>query len=333
MSEAVHQVGDVATARRLRLSWSRELSLLAVIIVVTLAVGALDHSFIAENNLRFMILNSVVLSLVALGQTLVIATRGIDLSVAPMLGLGAIVPGLLAQQSGLPLWEAVLIVLAMGAVLGTLNGVLVANLNIPPIIVTLGTYSIYGGFMFIYSDGVQVYAVPKAYETLGNGLILGVVPIPVALLVVIAGLIWFMLNHTLFGRALAAVGNNEKAAYNAGVACTSTLIRTYTIAGVLACFAGLVFVSYMGSATVTTGTGDHLELQSVAVVLIGGTVAAGGRGNVIGTVMGSLFLSVILTALVFMHVPPIWYSAGEGLMILIAVSAGVSQLNARRRSR
>ena len=162
MSEAVHQVGDVAAPRRLRLSWSRELSLLAVIIVVTLAVGALDHSFIAENNLRFMILNSVVLSLVALGQTLVIATRGIDLSVAPILGLGAIVPGLLAQQNGLPLWEAVLIVLAMGAVLGTLNGVLVANLNIPPIIVTLGTYSIYGGLMFLYSDGVQVYAVPKA---------------------------------------------------------------------------------------------------------------------------------------------------------------------------
>lgn len=316
--------------RHPRLRWSRELLLLTVIIVVTLVVGVFDRAFLAQSNLRFMVLNSVILSLVALGQTLVIATRGIDLSVAPILGLGAVVPGLLAQQYGLPLWGAVAIVLVMGAVLGTSNGVLVANLNIPPIIVTLGTYSIYGGFMFIYSDGVQVYAVPKTYETFGNGLIFEFLPIPVALLVVIAAGVWFMLNHTLFGRALLAVGNNEAAAYNAGVACTSTLVRVYTITGILACLAGLVFVSYTGSATVTTGTGDHVELQSVAIALIGGTAAAGGRGNVIGAVMGSLFLSVILTALVFLHVPPIWYSASEGLMILIAVSAGIYQLSSRR---
>ena len=335
MTEAIGPIaGNAALSRRRpRLRWSRELSLLAVIIGVTLAVGALDHSFIAEQNLRFMILNSVVLSFLALGQTLVISTRGIDLSVAPLMGLGAIVPGLLAQSYGLPLWGAVLIVLAMGTVLGTLNGVLVANLNIPPIIVTLGTYSIYGGLMFIYSDGVQVFAIPDIYEYFGNGLLFGFLPIPVALLIVVAAVIWFMLSHTLFGRAMLAVGNNEAAAYSAGVSVISTLIRTYMTAGILACFAGLIFVSYAGSATVTTGTGDHMELQSIAVALIGGTAVAGGRGNVIGSVMGSLFLSVVLTALVFLRVPPIWYSAGEGLMILIAVSAGVSQRKAGRQSR
>ena len=94
------------------------------------------------------------------------------------------------------------------------------------------------------------------------------------------------------------------------------------MSGVLAALAGLMFVSYTGSATVTTGTGDHMELQSIAVALIGGTAIAGGRGNMAGTVLGALFLSVVLTALVFLHVPPIWYSAGEGLMILFAVTAG-----------
>ncbi len=270
LNHAAEAAGRIRAPSRRTLKWSRELSLLTVIILVVIAVGAYDGSFVAEQNLRFMILNSVVLSLVALGQTLVIATRGIDLSVAPILGLGAVVPGLLAPQSGLPLWGAVLIVLSMGAVLGTLNGVLVANLGIPPIIVTLGTYSIYGGFMFIYSDGVQVYAVPKAYEVFGNGLILGVIPIPVAALAVVAAVIWFMVNHMTFGRALLAVGNNEAAAYNAGISCASVVVGTYVLAGVLACFAGLVFVSSTGSATVTTGTGDPMELQSVAVALIGG---------------------------------------------------------------
>ena len=140
--------------------------------------------------------------------------------------------------------------------------------------------------------------------------------------------IWFVLGHTRFGRAVLAIGNNQAAAYNAGIPVTITQVGVYTISGVLAALAGLMFVSYTGSATVTTGTGDHMELQSIAVALIGGTAIAGGRGNAFGTVLGALFLSVVLTALVFVHVPPIWYSAGEGAMILATVTAG-----ARRRSR
>ncbi|MDR3494549.1 MAG: ABC transporter permease [Ancalomicrobiaceae bacterium] len=334
MSDTIHPIAAETAAVKspsaARRRWPRELVLLIVIIAVTAGIGVADPGFVAKQNLQFMILNSVVLSLVALGQTLVIATRGIDLSVAPVMGLGAVVTGLWAQQFGFPLWGAVLASLAMGAVLGTLNGVLVANLNIPPIIVTLGTYSIYGGIVFIYSDGVQVYAVPPEYATFGNASILPFlpIPIPVVILAGVLGLSWYMLEHTVFGRALLAVGNNAAAAYSAGISCASTVVRTYAIAGTLACFAGLIFVSYTGSATVMTGTGDHIELQSIAVALIGGTAAAGGRGNLIGTVMGSLFLSVILTALVFMHVPPIWYSAGEGLMILIAVTVGMNQSRA-----
>ena len=302
----------------------REIVLIAVTVVTVLAVGAIHHNFMSLQNLRFMLLNCVVLSLLALGQTLVIATRGIDLSVAPVLGLSAMVTGLLATSSGLPLWGAFAIALAIGLVLGTINGVLVARLTIPPIITTLGTYSLYSGLIFLYSNGTQVDAVPPAYATLGNGVLSPLLPVPIPVLVLglVLLLVWFMLSHTRFGRALLAIGNNQVAAYNAGIPVTVTQVGAYTISGVLAALAGLMFVSYTGSATVTTGTGDHMELQSIAVALIGGTAIAGGRGSVIGTVLGALFLSVILTALVFVHVPPIWYSAGEGVMILVAVTAG-----------
>ena len=298
--------------------------LLGVTLLTIVGVGLFDGGFTTLSNLRFMVLNSVVLSLVALGQTLVIATRGIDLSVAPILGLSAVATGLLAQNSGLPLAGAIGLALLIGVVLGTVNGLLVARLSIPPIITTLGTYSLYSGLIFIVSNGTQVTNVPHSYAVFGNGVLSAWLPVPIPVLVlgaVLAG-VWFLIGHTPFGRALLAVGNNKVAAYNAGIGVTGTQVGAYAISGVLAALAGLMFVSYTGSATVTTGTGDHLELQSIAVALIGGTAIAGGRANVVGTVLGSVFLSVILTALVFVHVPPIWYSAGEGLMILLAVTAG-----------
>lgn len=302
----------------------RPLTLAAVTLATILVVGLAHPGFMGAQNLRFMLLNCVVLSLLALGQTLVIATGGIDLSVAPILGLSAMVTGLMAQGDGLPLAGAFAIALAIGLVLGTANGLLVALLAIPPIITTLGTYSLYSGLIFLFSDGTQVDSVPPAYAMLGNGVVSSALPVPIPALVLATVLtaIWFMLGHTRFGRAILAVGNNQAAAYNAGVAVRRVQVLAYTLSGVLAALAGLMFVSYTGSATVTTGTGDHMELQSIAVALIGGTAIAGGRGNMAGTVLGALFLSVVLTALVFVHVPPIWYSAGEGLMILLAVTAG-----------
>ena len=325
---------EAAKPRRRIRRETREITLIVAAVIVLLAVGAINRRFISIENIRFMVLNSVVLSLLALGQTWVIATKGIDLSVAPIMGLTAVVTGLLAQSNGLPLVGAVGIALVIGLVLGTLNGLLVARLTIPPIIVTLGTYSIYSGLIFIYSNGTQVDQVPAAYATFGNGIIANWLPIPIPVLVLAAVLFlcWFTLGHTLFGRAVLAVGNNAVAAYNAGVSVISTQVRVYIISGVLAALAGLVFVCYTGSATVTTGTGDHVELQSIAVALIGGTAIAGGRGNMIGTVLGGLFLSVILTALVFLHVPPIWYSAGEGAMILVTVTLGMRQGGAGRAS-
>ncbi len=300
----------------------RELTLLIATAVTIGVVALYRHNFVSPQNLRFMVLGSVVLSLLGLGQTLVIATRGIDLSVAPILGLTAVSTGLLAQASGLPLAGAFAIAVAIGLVLGTINGLLVAKLTIPPIITTLGTYSLYSGLIFIVSNGTQVDSVPHAYAVLGNGLIAGILPIPVLVLGVVLLLTWFMLGHTRFGRALLALGNNAGAAYNAGIPVTRVQVQAYALSGLLAALAGLMFVCYTGSATVTTGTGDHMELQSIAVALIGGTAIAGGRASMLGTVLGSLFLSVVLTALVFVHVPPIWYSAGEGLMILITVAGG-----------
>lgn len=302
----------------------REITLLLVTVGVILGVGAFKPGFMQFGNLEFMVLSAVVLGLLAVGQTFVIMTRGIDLSVSAVMGLSAMVFGLLSTTAHVPLAVALPAAVVMGAVLGSVNGLLVAWVTIPPIITTLGTYSLYGGLTFIYSDGVQVDAVSKQFNAFGNGfLIPGLpVPTPVLALVAVGGVAWLVLHHTVFGRNVLAVGNNANAAYNAGIPVRRTLLLVYMLSGALAAFAGLVFVAYTGSATATTGTGDHMELQSIAVTLIGGTAIAGGRGNLGGTVIGAVFLSVVLTALVFLHVPAIWYSAGEGLMIVAAVTIG-----------
>lgn len=313
---------------------SRELILIAATVVVILLAGLINHDFLSGSNLRFMLLNSVVLALVALGQTLVIIAKGIDLSVAPVLGLAAIVSGLLATRQGLPLWSAVLLVLALGAVLGLINGALVSSINIPPIIVTLGTYSLYSGLIFLYSNGDQVNSVPDSYAHFGNGALASwfPLPIPILVLLVIMLAVWLLLGHLPFGRNILAIGNNPAAAHHAGVPVKATLTSAYVITGTLAALAGLIYVCYTGSATATTGTGDHFELQSIATVLIGGTAVAGGRGSVFGTVLGSTFLSVVVTSLVFLHVPAIWYSAGEGLMILLAVTSSSLRRQDTRRA-
>ncbi|MGB7757477.1 MAG: ABC transporter permease [Salinisphaera sp.] len=323
----------VRPGRRWRETRARELTLVLVTVALVIAVALIDPRFANPQNIRFMLLNSVVLSLVALGQTFVIAARGIDLSVAPLLGLSAMVCGLMAQTSGLPFAEALLISLSIGLVLGAVNGVLVSALKIPPIVVTLGTYSIYSGIIFVYSQGTQVNSVPPAYAYFGNGYLFDWLPLPIPVLVLLGvlGVCSYVLGHTSFGRAVLAIGNNDVAAYQAGVPVTIVRTCVYAVSGMLACFAGLMFLCYTGSATVTAGTGDHVELQSIAVALVGGTLISGGRGNLVGTVLGSLFLSVVLTSLVFLRVPPIWYSAGEGLMILATVQAGLRRRPAGER--
>jgi ribose/xylose/arabinose/galactoside ABC-type transport system permease subunit len=324
-----NETPDRRIARRPRREL-REVTLLAATVLVVLGVGIFRPSFMSFSNIEFMVLSSVVLGLVGISQTFVIMTRGIDLSVSAVLGLSAMIFGLLSTTTNLTIAEALPLCIVLGALLGCFNGLLVAWLKIPPIIATLGTYSLYGGLTFIYSNGLQVDQVSKGFSQFGNGdLISGLpVPTPVIALILVTCSAWFVLNHMSFGRSILAIGNNASAAYNAGISVRRTLLGVYTISGALAAFAGLVFVAYTGSATATTGTGDHVELQSIAIALIGGTAISGGRGNLAGTVIGSVFLSVVITALVFLQVPAIWYSAGEGLMILAAVTLG-----ARRSSR
>jgi rhamnose transport system ATP-binding protein len=305
---------------------ARETSLVALTVVLAVCVGLVHGSFTSASNIEFMLVNSAVLGLVATGETFVLLGRGIDLSVAPIVGLGAVVTGVMANDHGLTLAEAIPLALAIGAVLGLVNGVMVAVLDVPPIIATLGTLFAYSGIVFLYLNGREVDQVPASFSRFGNEFVLPGVQLPVLVLAVVAVASWVVLRYTALGRAVLSIGGAREAARNAGISVRTVTALTYIASGAIACFAGLVYVCYTGYAVDTTGTGTSIELTAIAAALIGGISIAGGRGNPIGSVLGSIFLSVTLAAVVSLHIPAIWEPAGQGVLILIAVAIDAALL-------
>ena len=216
-----------------------------------------------------------------------------------------------------------MIALALGAVLGCGNALLVAVLSLPPIIATLGTLFVYSGLMFVYTNGTEVNNVPPSYSHFGTAVLVSAVPVQTVLLVAVAAAMWIVLKRTVVGRNLYAVGNNREAARHAGIRARPTIAGAYIACGMLSTFGGLVFVSYSSYANSTTGTGTNIELAAIAAALIGGTALSGARGGPFGAILGSFFLTVILAGVVFLHLPANWEPAGEGALILFAV--GIDQ--------
>jgi len=311
----------------------RELQLVVAIAVVV-AVSALAHpSFVSPGNISFMLADSVVTAVLATGQTIVVLAKGIDLSVAPILGIAAVVVGFPAQNHNLPIVAALGLVVLVGLVLGVGNGLFVSVTRIPPIIATLATLSVYGGLQFIIANGQEVVNIPNAYDALGNNDVVSGIPWVLVIGVGIAVVVALFLRHTNVGRAIYAVGNDAGAAHRSGIPVQRVIFATYVLSGVLAGIAGLLYLCHTGSADSTTGTDSNVNLTSIAATLIGGTTLTGGRGGVVGSVIGAVFLSVALTAMVFARIPAIWEPAGVGLLILLAMVTDRHSSNLAARAR
>lgn len=294
---------------------SRVSYLIVAIVVIAAITASFKPQFMAGSNIRFILVSAAILGFIALGETLVIVGRGIDLSVAATLGLSALVVGQLANNHGIPPFVGLLIGLAIGFVLGAVNGLLVVFFRIPPIIATLATLSVYGALEFVYTNGAQVNSMPTAYNSFGNANVLGI-PLIVVIFIVIVALVWYLAKYTTLGRDIFATGNNSAHAALRGIKVGRAIFWTYAISGILAGLAGFIYIAYYSTATATTGPGTNDELTAIAISLIGGTVLAGGRADFVGVAVASVFLSMTLTVAVFFGVPGIWDPAAEGLLIL-----------------
>ncbi len=302
----------------------RELQLVIVTLVVFAIATAHDSGFATSGDISFLIADAMAVAIVAVGETLVVLTRGIDLSVAPVLGTAALAVGFLAQNQNLTPLEGLPIALAIGAVMGAGNGLIVAVAGLPPIIATLGTLAVYSGIQAIVAHGQEVVTLPAAYFNLGNNDLFGPVPYVGVVGLGVTLLVALGLWQTSFGRSIYAAGNDAEAARRAGINVRRVLILAYVLCGALAGLGGLVFLAHVGSADATTGTDSNIELTAIAASLIGGSTLTGGKGGVIGSYLAAVFLSVALAALVAFQINPIWEPAGVGVLILVAMLADPS---------
>ncbi|KQV82433.1 branched-chain amino acid ABC transporter permease [Massilia sp. Root351] len=297
----------------------REALLALMIVGLILLVGLRAPVFLSGASLAGLLTDSTLLVMLALAQMLVIVTRGVDLSVASNLALSGMMSALLAARyPELPLVLVVLSAVAIGLVLGLINGWLIGYLQLPPIVVTLGTMSVYRGMVFVLSGGAWVssHQMPP-----------GFIAFPLARLFGISHLVWiaaatvlaalFIARHSRFGRDLYAVGNEPASARYVGIPIARRLLWTYGLSGLMAGLCGYLWVARYAVAYTEIAYG--FEFTVIAACVIGGISIAGGTGTVAGAVLGALFLAVIGNALPVLKVSPFWQSALTGIVILTAV--------------
>ena len=297
----------------------REAGISLFILILVVAVTLRAPSFLTVDNFQDILLNISILAIVALAQTMVIITRGIDLSVSSMIGLvGMMVAFVVKENPEIPVLLTVLVGMALGTVLGTFNGLIITFGRVPPIIATLGTLSIYRGLVFYYSQGTWInsFELPASFKTLSKGTPLGL-PNMVLIAILVAAGVYFFLNYTRTGRDIFAVGSNPEAAQFAGIRKQRITFLVYLISGLLSGLAAVLWVSRFESAQTNTALG--FELQTVAASVVGGVSISGGVGTVSGVLLGALLLGIIQNSLTLIRISPFWQLAAQGLLILIAV--------------
>lgn len=304
-----------------------ELTILVAFAAITLALALTTPQFLTTANVLSILLASSLIGIVAVGETFVIVTGGIDLSTGSVVALAGVASGL-ALQAGWGVGLSVLAGLGLGALCGAFNAFAVTVLNMTPFIVTLAVLAMARGLAFIVTDGNTVFGFPDAFDNIGGG---NIGPVPVAALITLGVFLaaWIMLARTVFGAEVYAVGGNREAARLAGIPVGRTLALVYVIAGALSGLGGVVLTGRLDSAQPIAGVG--LELNAIAAVVIGGASLFGGKGSMLGTVLGVLIIGLINNGLTLWNVQPFWVQFIQGAVIFAAVL--VDSLNQKRRAR
>jgi rhamnose transport system permease protein len=299
----------------------REFTLLLILVVLLAVVSLRTPSFLALKNLNDILNDTAILIIVAIGQMMVIVTGGADLSVASGIALTGMSVALLNwHYPAIPIPVILLISLALGFILGSFNGLLVAVADIPPIITTLGTMGIYRGVVFLLSGGqwVSAHKMTASFRDLPHGTALGVTNL-LASAVIVVIVFAVILGLTRTGREIYGAGGNRTAARFVGINLRKISYLVYMFSGLLVGLSGLLWVARYASAQNETASG--FELQTIAACVIGGVSILGGTGTILGVVLGSLFMGIVNNALTVVNLSPFYQMAIQGFVILAAIIA------------
>lgn len=310
--------------------WWDRVGILVVLVALVALMAAIAPNFASVDNLLNVARAISINAILAVGLTFVILTAGIDLSVGSTVAVSGVV-AVMTAIAGVPPGLAVLIGILAGAAMGLVNGLLTAYLSLAAFIVTLGTMTFGRGLAYTLTGGRPIVDNALGFRDIGNGYVAGI-PVPVIVMVVVYLVAWFVLERTRYGRHVYAVGGNAEAARLAGINVKAVITSVYVIAGACAGLAGIIFAARVVSAQPTAGQG--YELDAIAAVVLGGTSLMGGRGRILGTLIGSIILGVLTTGLILMNVPFFTQLLIKGAVIILAVtidSLKNRQVRLRRR--
>ncbi|WP_260863585.1 autoinducer 2 ABC transporter permease LsrC [Citrobacter sp. Marseille-Q6884] len=291
---------------------NREITALLAVVLLFILPGLIDSRYLSVQTITMVFSSAQILMLLAMGATLVMLTRNIDVSVGSTTGMCAVLLGLLLNQ-GYSLSVACALTLMLGLMAGLFNGVLVAWLKIPAIVATLGTLGLYRGIMLLWTGGKWIEGLPAELKQLSAPWFLGISIIGWLTLVLVLAMAW-LLAKTPFGRNFYATGDNLQGARQLGVRTETIRILAFSLNGCMAALAGIVFASQIGFIPNQTGTG--LEMKAIAACVLGGISLLGGSGTVIGAVLGAYFLTQIDSVLVLLRIPAWWNDFIAGLVLL-----------------
>jgi len=291
--------------------------MLLILMLMWLLLSLLSPYFFTASNLWEITLQTAVIGIIAAGQTLVILSGGIDLSVGSVFACAGIAGGLVFQATG-NLWLTLAATLLTGAALGALNGLFISQLRVPPFIATLGMLGMARGLALILSRGIPIFGLSKEYLWIGQGKLFDLVPIPTLILLGVFALTFFIARYTRFGRFTYATGSNAEAAKLSGINLGRVLLGTFALSGLFCGVAAVIEAARL--ATIQPAGGNGYELLAIGAVVIGGTSLFGGEGNVIATLIGALIETTIRNGLNLLGVNAFWQYVVNGAVIIAAVA-------------
>ena len=312
--------GRAGRGRRRARGLLRDAGIGVALLVLIAFFSATSEHFLTANNITNILTQVTINLILAVGMTFVILIGGIDLSVGSILALGAVVAGKAISLPGLDPWALIALALmagvAAGVACGLVNGLVSAWWALPSFIVTLGMLNIARGAALWISDARTIYSFPPAFNALGSQSVLGV-PLVFLVALGIVGAAWFVLRQTVFGRLLYALGNNEEAVRLAGHDVLRLKVAAFAISGLTAGIAAVVYMARLNISSPIAGIG--FELNAIAAVIIGGTSLSGGRGSVLGTLMGAIIIGVLANGLILLGLSDFMRQMITGVVIIVAV--------------
>ncbi len=304
---------------RPRLTWTRFLtaiSRLVVLFLMVVVVSILNTKFLTTGNLLNVLRQAAPIFIIGVGQTIVILARGIDLSMDSVASLTSVVTATLMIDQKLPFYLAMAIGLALGALLGLFNGLIITKIKLPPFVATFGTWLLFKGLTVVWIDGRVISGFAKGFTFMGAGRLFGV---PVIILIAVLIYIFFriLMKQTTFGRKIYSIGANPEASKVSGIKIDRILIIVFIISALMATFGSQLYIARIDSAK--SDFGEGFTLDAIAATLIGGTSFDGGVGTIEGTVIGALIIILLRNAMNLLGISPYWQGLATGVVIIIAV--------------